>query len=139
MADAAHEAGWIFRFEGEGFHEFRNRFEQYWVLPLKFAGEADDAYRRRCLKHDLTVGDLWQAALTPADQDIIIEELVAAQIKEDADEAAWLLSNPQPEMTPEQLLESEARSLRDRAALAALDFDQLERDGWPNLGGLAER
>ena len=127
MEDAAHEAGWVFRLEGEGFHEFRMRFEPYWEHPLKNRGEANDAYRLRCLKHELKVRDLWLAALTPADHDIMDEEMVADQIKEDAERAAWLLANPQPERTPEQLRESEARSLRDRAALAQveLDFNQL--------------
>ena len=59
---------------------------------------------------------------------------MASQIREDAEEAAWELANPQPPRTPEQLLESEAMVLRVSAAFALLDLE-----GYPELGELAER
>ena len=127
------------RLEGEGLREFSARFEPYCDPPLRNRGESNDAYRVRRLRHELKMRDLWLAALTPADDAFIVEEMVEDQIAEDAERAAWLLANPQPQRTPEQLRASEAMALRSRAALAALDFDQLERDGYPNLRGRGER
>ena len=122
------------RLEGEGLRKFKARFEPYCDPPLRNRGESNDAYRVRCIRYEIKMSELWQAALTPADHALIYEEQVASQIREDAEEAAWELANPQPPRTPEQLLESEAMILRVRAAFALLDLE-----GYPDLGELAER
>ena len=127
------------RREGEGLREFKNRFERHCEPPLRNLGEDYDAYCVRRGRHARKVKEQWWAAMTPADHALIYEEQVANQIAEDAEEAAWELANPQPPRTPEQLRASEAMTLRTRAALALLDFAQLDLEGYPNLGELAER
>ena len=122
------------RRDGEGLRQFKNRFERYCEPPLRNLGEDYDAYSVRRGRHARKAKEQWQAALTPADHALIYEEQVASQIREDAEEAAWELANPQPTRTPEQLLESEAMILRVRAAFALLDLE-----GYPDLGELAER
>ena len=124
---------------GEGLREFKNRFKRYLEPPLRNLGEDYETYCVRRGRHVRKAREQWWAAMTPADHALIYEEQVANPLVEDAEDAAWELANPQPARTPEQLRESEAMSLRSSAALALLDFDQLERDGWPNLGERAER
>ena len=111
------------RLEGEGLREFLARFDPYWDAPLRIRGESNDDYRARRDSYEEQMQALWWEAMTPADLAYFASERVAMQITEDAEEAAEELANPQPPRTPEQLLESEAMTVRIRAALALLELE----------------
>ena len=79
------------RRDGESLRQWKNRFERYLEPPFRNLGEDYAAYCVRRDRHVRRAREQWWAALTPADEALIYEEMVANQIEEDAQEEAWQL------------------------------------------------